>query len=209
MPARPGSGSSSDDRTRQNLFVEAEPAYHALISPPTESSSAMDTSAAGRPHRVRGQVMPVEASSMGRRSARPDGAQFTRRNRAFVRLRAFAGRKLRQADLEAGRVLRRLASRRYGALAAVTALGGLLVALTWLVLAVREVSTAHVAVEQRLAHVTVALRTDQARIDALSIKLGQATLAAEPPLAITTAARARRQTARDKPNPLPRPRGRY
>lgn len=178
MPARPGSGSSSDDRTRQNLFVEAEPAYHALTSPPTESSSPMDTSAARRPGRGRGQVMRVEASSIGRRSARPDRAQLTRRNRAFVQVGALVERKLRQADLEAGRVLRRLASRRYGALAPVTALGGLLVALTWLVLAVREVSTAHVAV---------------------------ATLAAEQPLAITTAARARRQAARDKPNPLPRP----
>ena len=54
---------------------------------------------------------------------------------------------------------------------------------------------------------TVALRTDQVRIDALSDELRQAALVAGQPLAIATTSRARGQVTQDMPNPLPRPRG--
>ena len=124
--------------------------------------------------------MPVDASSMAS-AAQADAARFTRGTNGFGRLRAFVEHKLQYADLAAGRVLRRLASRRYGALTAGAALGGLLVALVWAVLAVREASTAHVTSEQRLARAAVALRTDRARIDALATELHQAAIARGQP----------------------------
>ena len=208
MSAPPELGPYPDDRNRQNLFVEADPEYNALTSAPTGSSSAIDSSTVRLPRRGRGLVMPVDASSMSRRAARRDAAWFTRRKIAFGQARAFAGHRLRQADLEAGRLLHRLASRRYGGLAAAATLGVLLVALTWLVLAVREASVGHVAVEERLARVTVALRIDQARFDALSIKLGQAELAAGQPRATITASRPCRRATQDKPTPVPHRPGR-
>jgi hypothetical protein len=63
MPAPPGPGSSADDGNRQNLFVEADPEYDAFTSPPKDLSSGMDTSAARRPRRGRGLVMPVEGQA--------------------------------------------------------------------------------------------------------------------------------------------------
>jgi hypothetical protein len=59
MPPPPDPGSSADNGTPENLFVEAD-ADKALTAPPAESSSAMETSAARRPRRGRGLVMPVE-----------------------------------------------------------------------------------------------------------------------------------------------------
>jgi hypothetical protein len=180
------------------LFVLADPEIDALASPATEALPAIDTDTARRPRRGRGLVVPVDASSPARGAERPDAAQFARRNTALGQLRAAVRQKLCQADVTAGKLLRRLASRRYGPVAVAAALGGLLLALIWLGLAVRDSSTARVAIERRLARATAGLRHDQTRIDSLSAQLHQATVAAGQPPATTTAPRARGQATQRK-----------
>lgn len=208
MAATSDPSSPTNDGARKNLFVEADPECDELSSPPAGSSSAIDTRSAGGLRQRRGLVVPVDASSMAS-AAQPDAGRFTRGTNGFGRLRAFVEHKLQYADVAAGRVLRRLASRRYGALIAGAALGGLLVALVWAVLAVREASTAHVTSEQRLARAAAALRTDRARIGALATELRQAAIARGQPLAITTAPRTRGRARQGKPYPLPGSRGRH
>ena len=208
MAATSDPSSPTNDGARKNLFVEADPECDELSSPPAGSSSAIDTRSARGLRQGRGLVVPVDAPSMAS-GAQADAARFTRGNTGFGRVRAFVEHKLQYADLAAGRVLRRLASRRYGALTAGAALGGLLVALVWAVLAVREASTAHVTSEQRLARAAVALRTDRARIDALATELHQAAIARGQPLTITTAPRTRGRARQGKPYPLPGSRGRH
>jgi len=117
----------------------------------------------------------------------------------------FVEHKLRYRDREVGGVLRRLASRRCGALAVATVLGGLLIALIWLGLASCAAFTAPVAGEQHLVRGTVGLRADQARIGTLVIELRQAALAGQPP-AITAAPRIRVEATHETANPLPQPR---
>ena len=207
-PQHPIPNSPTNDGAGQNLFVEADPEYDELSSPPAASSTAIDTRSARGLRQGRGPVVPVGASSMAS-GAQADAARFTHGTTGFGRLRAFVDHKLRYADLAAGRVLRRLASRRYGALTAGVGIGGLLVALVWAVLAVREPSTAHVTSEQRLARAAVALRTDRARIDALATELHQAAIARGQPLTITTAPRTRGRARQGKPYPLPGSRGRH
>ena len=208
MSATSDPSSPTNDGARQNLFVEADPEYDEFSSPPAGSSSAIDTRSARGRRQGRRPVVPVVTSSMAS-PAQADAARFTRGNTGFGRLCAFVEHKLQYADLVAGRVLRRVASRRYGALTAGAALGGLLVALVWAVLAVREASTAVVTSEQRVARAAVVLRTDRARIDALATELHQAAIARGQPLTITTAPRTRGRARQGKPYPLPGSRGRH
>ena len=208
MPAPSEPSSSASGNGRQNLFVEADPEYDVAASPRSNQPRS-DTHAARRPRRGRGLVVAVDApSAASAPSHGPDAARFTRRNTALDQLRAVAGHKLRQADARAGRLLRRLASRRYGALAVAAVLGGLLVALTWLGLAAHDASVARAAADQRLARAAVALNDDQTRIDSLSAELRQATLAASQPPAstpVTPASRVRGQAAGRKPGRHRRP----
>ena len=203
MPPTADPSSFADDGARQNLFVEADPEYDELSSLPPGSSPAMDSRRASGFRRGRSLVVPVDASSKAS-AARADAARFTRGHTAFGRPRAFVEHKLRYADRAVGGVLGRLASRRYGALAVATVLGGLLIALIWLGLALCAAFTAPVAGEQHLVRGTVVLRADQARIGTLVIELRQAALAGQPP-AITTAPRIRADATHETANPLPQP----
>jgi len=200
VPRTADPSSFADDGARQNLFVEADLEYDELSTLPPGSSPAMDSRRASGFRRGRSLVVPVDASSKAS-AARADAARFTRGHTAFGRPRAFVEHKLRYRDREVGGVLHRLASRRWGALAAATVLGGLLIALIWLGLALCAVATAPVTVEQHLVRGTVVLRADQARIDTLVTELPQAALAAQPP-AITTAPRIRAQATHETANPL-------
>ena len=204
MPPTADPSSFANDGARQNLFVEADPEYDELSTLPPGSSPAMVSRRASGFRRGRSLVVPVDASSKAS-AARADAARFTRGHTAFGRPRAFVEHKLRYRDRAVGGVLRRLASRRYGALAVATVLGGLLIALIWLGLALRAAFTAPVAVEQHLVRGTVVLRADQARIDTLVTDLRQAALAGQPP-AITAAPRTRAEATHETPNPLPQPR---
>jgi hypothetical protein len=130
VAAASNSSSPTNDGARQNLFVEADPEYDELSSPPAGSSSAIDTPSARGLRQRRGLAVPVDASPVAS-AAQADAARFTRGTTGSGRLRAFVEHKLQYADLAAGRVLRRLASRRYGALTAGAVLGGLLVALSY------------------------------------------------------------------------------
>ncbi len=79
----------------------------------------------------------------------------------------------------AWRLLARVAARPYAALTALSALAGLLIALGWFGLELRDASEARRAAERRLAAATTTmLNHDRARIDALSAQLRQAALTA-------------------------------
>jgi len=204
VPPTADPSSFADDGARQNLFVEADPEYDELSSLPPGSSPAMDSRRASGFRRGRRLVVPVDASSKAS-AARAGAARFTRGHTAFGRPRAFVEHRLRYRDRAVGRVLGRLASRRCGALAVATVLGGFLIALIWLGLASCAAFTAPVAGEQHLVRGTVVLRADQARIGTLVIELRQAALAGQPP-AITAAPRIRAEATHETANPLPQPR---
>jgi len=166
VPPTADPSSFANDGARKNLFVEADPEYDELSTLPPGSSPAMDSRRASGFRRGRSLVVPVDESSKAS-AARADAARFTRGHTAFGRPRPFVEHKLRYRDREVGGVLRRLASRRYGALAVATILGGLLIALIWLGLASCAAFTAPVAGEQHPVRGTVVLRADRARIDTL------------------------------------------
>ena len=77
MAATSDPSSPTNDGARKNLFVEADPEYDELSSPPAGSSSAIDTRSAGGLRQGRGLVVPVDASSMAS-AAQADAARFTR-----------------------------------------------------------------------------------------------------------------------------------
>ena len=204
MPATSDPRSSASDGRPQNLFVEADPEFEAAPAPPSSSSSA-DPSTTRPPRRVRGLVVPVDAHSTEQSPGRPDAVQLVRRDTALGHLRAVVGRGLRQADVACGRLLARVASRRYGALALATVVPGLIVAFAWLGLAARDSSPARVALEQRLAREAPSLRQDKARIASLSTKLQATTLAARRPPTIAMASGNRVPPDRHQATRLRRP----
>ena len=135
------------DRGGENEWPQHPIRAHLPTTAPVRTCSSRPTpSTTSSPHRRqdrRPRSTPAAAAGSGRdavwscRSTHPPWRaqhRLTPRgspagHTGFGRLRAFVEHKLRYADLAAGRVLRRLASRRYGALTAGAALGGLLVAL--------------------------------------------------------------------------------
>ena len=88
-------------------------------------------------------------------------SDFSRRNGNVAPFRAAARRAIRRADGAAGRLLRDLAAAPYRGLVTIVALALLLVACGWLVLDVRDISTARAADDGRLAR--NATRSDTSR----------------------------------------------
>ena len=72
----------------------------------------------------------------------------------------------------------------------VVAVAGLLVAFSWLVLDVRELSSARAAADARLARNAATLRFEEARIEALSARLDQLAQTGQPAPASTGLAAA-------------------
>ena len=149
--------------------MEADPEQRS------ERRAQTRTGAAHRPRRGRGLVIPVDRPS-GPAIPDPDVGRFTRPTGRIGRLSASAHVQLRPADVRAGALLRRLAATRYGALVALAAVAAVLLALSWLGLALRDASAGRHAAERARSAAAAALRRDQARIDALSAQLGRAAL---------------------------------
>ncbi|MFZ0381658.1 MAG: hypothetical protein WCD11_24265 [Solirubrobacteraceae bacterium] len=64
MAATSDPSSPTNDGARQNLFVEADPVYDELSSPPAGSSSAIDTRRARALRQGRGLDLAVDAPSI-------------------------------------------------------------------------------------------------------------------------------------------------
>jgi hypothetical protein len=171
----------SERRVCRNLFVDADPDLDAL------ADSTGDERARGAAGRRGGGGLVVLAEQ--RRSAygtRPgDAGRFTRPNGVVAGLRAAGIDRLGRADAAAGRMLRAVAGRRFRALVMLVAVAGLLFAFSWLVLDIRELSSARAAADARLARNAATLRYQESRIQALNTELRQIAQTARPAPAST------------------------
>ena len=169
MPEAPKPSPPFDRGVSRNLFVEADPDLDALIESPADDP----VRAAGVRRRGRGLVVLAEQHRSTHAGRAHDVERFARPNGGVGRLRAVARHWLRQADAAAGRLLRGLADRPYRALVTIVAVALLLVGFSWLVLDVRDASTARAAAHERLARNATTLRHQHARIEALTTELRQ------------------------------------
>jgi len=160
-------GSSANGASAGNLFVEADPEQVS------ERAAPARTGTAPRSRRGRGLVIPLEPQPSAA-PAEPSAARFTRSNRGIARLPATARAQLRATDVRAAALLRRLAARPYGALGAATTLAAMLIALSWLGLALHDGSTARHSAERARTAAAAALTRDQARIAELIAQLTRA-----------------------------------
>jgi hypothetical protein len=173
----------SDRRGSRNLFVDADPDLDALAPSMADERAGR---AAGR-RRGRGLVVLAERHRSGH-STRPGAAErLTRPDGSVAGLRTAAIDRLGRADAAAaaGRMLHGVAARPYRALVMIVAVAGLLVAFSWLVLDVRDLSSARAAADGRLARNAATLRYQGARIQALSARLHQLAQTAPPTPAST------------------------
>jgi hypothetical protein len=150
-----------------NLFVEADPTQRSAPTAPARSGTAQS------PRRGRGLVIPVDQTP-GRALSSPDAARFTRPSRGG-RLAAGAHARLQAADARAAALLRRLAATRYGALVAAATVAAMLLALSWVGLALRDASTADHSAERARTAAVAALTREHTRIAALNTQLATAT----------------------------------
>ena len=169
MPEPPIPSPTRDRPVSRNLFVEADPDLDTLVQSTADESAR----SAGGSRRGRGLVVLVEQYRAPHGARAHDAERFTGLNGNIACSRAAACHAIRQTDAAAGRLLRDLATRPYRALVTIVALALLLFAFSWLVLDVRDLSTARGAANGRLARNAVTLRHQQARIGALTTELRQ------------------------------------
>ena len=121
--------------------------------------------------------MPVGSSSSPTAAGR-DAATFTRTRLGAGTLATAVLARLRRADARAAALLRGLADRSYGGLAAAALLAVMLISLSWLGLAVRDASAARGVAERERIAAIAALTRDQDRIGGLAAQLEQASVIA-------------------------------
>ena len=173
-----------DRRVSRNLFLDADPDLDAQ-APSTADEPARN--AAGR-RRGGGLVVLAEQHGSAHVTRPGDAERLTRPNGSLAGLRAAAIDRLGRADAAAGRMLHGVAARPYRALVMIVAVAGLLVAFSWLVLEVRDLSSARAAADAGLARNAATLRYQEARIQALSAQLHQLAQTARPAPASTVIA---------------------
>ena len=174
-PRPPGPSRTAANAT--NLFLDADPDEHALAPGRSEQHRAK----ASRPRRERrcgrGLVVPVGSSSSPPAAGR-DAATFTRTRLGAGPLATAVRARLRRADARAATLLRRLADRAYGGLAAAALLAVMLISLSWLGLAVRDASAARGVTERERIAAIASLTRDQIRVGGLTAQLKQASVIA-------------------------------
>ncbi|MGO9903247.1 MAG: hypothetical protein ACLP0J_26985 [Solirubrobacteraceae bacterium] len=123
--------SSANGNGPRNLFVEADPDHDPPTSP--RASRATSTRNAHCRARGRGLVVAVDpASSITAPAGGFDATSFTRPNAGLGALGARSRERFGRAEVDAGRLLVRVAARRYPGLSAIVVLGAALIALGWL-----------------------------------------------------------------------------
>jgi len=193
MPETPTPTPTRDRPISRNLFVEADPDLDTLAQ--SQAGEAARTDGARR--RGRGLVVLVDHDRSPHSARAHDAERFTRLNGNAARWRTAACRVIGHADAAAGQLLRALATRPYRALLTIVALTLLLFAFSWLVLDVRDISTARRAASGRLALNAVTLRHQRARIGALTTELREVAQTARK--SQTSAAHARPLDAHPRP----------
>ena len=188
MPETPIPTSTRDRTVSPNVFVEADPDLDLLAQSTADESARSDR---GR-RRGRGLVVLVERYRAPHSARAHDAERFTRPNGNAARWQTAACRAIGHADAARG-----LATRPYRALLTIVALTLLLFAFSWLVVAVRDMSTARGADNGRLARDAITIRHQQARIGALTTELRQVSQTARQ--SQTSAALAQPLDARPRP----------
>jgi len=157
-----------------NLFLEADPAQPTSHRP----ASVRHPRHASR---GRGLVVPLEASlpNVTVFSQRADAASFTRPTTRLGRLQTRTREQARRADENARRLMAAVTARRYTPLLALALVGALLLAVSWIGLALRDASVARHSANRRAAAAVATAARDQARISALYALLVQ-TRATQP-----------------------------
>ena len=188
----PPKSSSANGNGPRNLFVETDSDHDSPSSP--RASRATSTRTA--PGRGRGLVVPVDpASSITAPPGGLNATSFTRPNARLGMLAARSRARIHRVEVNAGRLLGRVAARRHAALSASVVLAAALIAVGWLGLATHhELSARHTADQHPAAR--AALEHETARIHTLSALPDRAALSAG------------RQHATAIPTTAPRPRAR-
>ena len=175
LTPRQSGSSARTAASATNLFLDADPDERALAPERSQRHGARASRPGRGRRRGRGLVMPVGSSSS---AAGRDAATFTRTRLGADTLATAARASLRRADARAAALLRRLAERTNGGLAAAALLAVMLISLSWLGLAWRDASAARrAAVRERTAAIA-ALTRDQIRIGGLAAQLKQASVIA-------------------------------
>ena len=193
MPETPIPTPNRDRSVSRNLFVEADPDLDALAQSQAGEPARTD----GARRRGRGLVVLVDHDRSPHSARAHDAERFTRPNCDAARWRTAACRAIGHADAAAGRLLRGLAAKPYRALLTIVALTLLLFAFSWLVVDVRDMSTARGAANGRLARDSITIRHQQARIGAITTELRQVSQTARQ--LQTSAALAQPLDARPRP----------
>ena len=169
--SRPVPPSSSVNGAGHNLFVEADPDL---------ASQRSARARAEVPRRGRGLVVPVEepAVTWSTQPRRDDPARFARRTAGAGRLPATTREHAQRAEANAQRLLGQVLARRYGALVTLALVAGLLLALSWVGLALRDALGARQSAQRHQAASVAALAHARAEIQALSVQRDQAAAAA-------------------------------
>ena len=171
------SGRSRTAASARNLFLDADPDESALAPERSGQQRARASRPGREPRPGRGFVLPVVSSSSPTAAGR-DAATFTRTRLGAGTLATAVLARLRRADARAAALLRGLADRSYGGLAAAALLAVMLISLSWLGLAVRDASAARGVAERERIAVIAALTRDQIRIGGLTAQLKQASVIA-------------------------------
>ena len=169
--SRPVPPSSSDNGAGHNLFVEADPDLASQRPAPARAAV---------PRRGRGLVIPVEAPAVtnSTQPRRDDPARFARRTARPGRLPATTRQHAQRAETNAQRLLGQMLARRYGALVTLAVVAGLLLALSWVGLALLDALGARQSAQRHQAASVAALGHARAEIQALSVQRDQAAGAA-------------------------------
>jgi hypothetical protein len=170
MPAAPDTSRSRNGDG--NLFLEADPEVPAAPAKSHRPAGSRQPRAAGRGHTL--IVIEESPPSVAAIPRRTDAASFTRPTTRLGRLQTWAREQTRRADGNARRLVATLAARRYAALLALALVGALLLALSWMGLALRNADAARHSADRRAAVAAATARRDQAQITALYSLLAQA-----------------------------------
>ena len=163
MPAAPYTSWSRNGDG--NLFLEADPELPAAPAMSHRPASSRQPRATGRSHTL--IVIEESPPSVATMPRRTNAASFTRLTTRLGRLWTWAREQTRRADGNARRVVATLAARRYAALLGLVLVGALLLALSWVGLALQNADAARHSSDRRAAVAAATAARDQAQVTAL------------------------------------------
>ena len=194
MSPAPNPTWSNNGYGHNNLFLEADP---EVVAPRAEQRRVRG-SHLRRASRGSGLVVPVSGSSPSDTTATalPDATAFARRTTRGGELRSRTRAGARRADANARRLLAQVAARPYAALLALAMVGGLLLGLSWLGLALRDAAAARRSANRRVLVVDRTVKRQRVQIAGLNVRLERALAAEARPTATVISDSPTKRSAR-------------